>query len=193
MPWLPFYAFGDDPGTLLSLLNGDPEAAFIIADGPGKWRAVKTIEAFRDSRCTIWHVPSGPLPLLAAVHGDRHGKVADPWAGWTEQRAGAVPTMPYFGPDHTGNVRLTIKNFAGGTEPRIGLSGIEWTGNHYARIGSSADPATEQWWKRLRAAISRISRKVPRGGPLGQTKPEIYALPDACRAFANGIGADINP
>ena len=192
LPWLPFYAFGDDPGTLLSLLNDDPEAAFIIADGPGKWKAVETIDAFTDRRCTIWHVPSGPLPLLAAVHGDRDGEVDDPWAGWTERRAGAIPTIPYFGPDQTGHVRLTIKNFAGGNEPRIGLSAVEWTGNHYARIGSPADPATERWWKRLRSAIGRISKKVPRGGPLGDFKPEIYALPDACRAFANGMEADIN-
>lgn len=178
---------------LLSLLNDDPEAAFIIADGPGKWKAVETIDAFRDRRCLIWHVPSGPLPLLAAVFGDRDSEVADPWAGWTERRAGAIPSIPYFGPDHTGHVRLTIKNFAGGNESRIGLSSIEWIGNHYARIGSPADPSTERWWKRLRAALGRISKKVPRGGSFGDSKPEIYALPDAFRAFAKGMEADINP
>lgn len=193
MPWLPFYAFGDDPGTLLSLLNDDPEVAFIIGDGPGKWKAVETIEAFRDRRCMIWHVPSGPLPLLAAVNGDPDDNIADPWCGWTERRAGAISTIPYFGPDHSGHVRLTIKNLAGGNEPRIGLSGMEWTGSHYARIGLPAHPSTQRWWKRLRAAIIRISKKVPRGGPFGDSKPEIYALPDACRAFAKGMEADINP
>lgn len=193
MPWLPLYLFDDDPDTLLAMLNDDPEAAFIVPDGIGKWKAVETLPVFTERRHTIWHVPSGPLPLTAAVFGDPDGLITDPWQGWTEKRAGADPTTPYFGAGHPGIFWLNLKNHTHANERTIGLSSFEWIGHRYAKIGRLVEPATDKWWKRLNAAVRRASTKVARGGPHAPFKPEIYALPGAARAFAQGKEADDNP
>lgn len=193
MPWLPLYLFGDDPEVLLAMLNDDPEVAFIVADGVGRWKAVDTLPVLAETRHAIWHVASGPLPLLAAINGGPDSEVADPWRGWTERRAGADPTTPYFGAGHPGIFWLNLKNHAQAAERTIGLSSFEWIGHRYAKIGKGVEPSTDKWWKRLAATIRRSSAKVPRGGPKGTFNPEIYALPGAVRAFAEGKDADDNP
>jgi hypothetical protein len=38
MPWLPLYLHGGDLDMILAMLNGDPETAFIVADGPAGGR-----------------------------------------------------------------------------------------------------------------------------------------------------------
>jgi hypothetical protein len=193
VPWLPIYVYGDDPDTLLAILNDDPEAAFIVADGVGQWKAVKTVSALTEKRYTIWHVPSGPLPLLPATHGSPDDQIVDPWAGWTERRAGADPTSPYFGPGHPGIFWLNLKNHSRADEQTVGLSSFEWIGHRYAKVGCSVEPMTDKWWKKLTKAIKRSSSKVPRGGPSGTFAPEVYALPGAIQAFAEGRKADDNP
>lgn len=193
MPWLPLYLFGDDPDALRTILNDDPEAAFIVADGDGHWKAVEALDALVGKRHAIWHVPSGPLPLLPSIHGEPIGQIMNPWQGWTERRQGADPTTPYFGVGHPGIFWLNLKNHYRANEPTIGLSSFEWIGHRYAKIGHAVEPATDKWWKRLTATIKRASSKMPRGGPLGALKPEIYALPGAVRAFAEGKDADDNP
>lgn len=193
MPWLPLYLFDDDPDVLLTLLNNDPEAAFIVSDGIGRWKAVETQPALCGKRHAIWHVPSGPLPLLAAIHSDPDGEISDPWQGWTEKRAGADPSTPYFGAGHPGIFWLNLKNQSQANEQTIGLSSFEWIGHRYAKIGQVIEPSTDKWWKRLTATVKRSGRKVPRGGPDGSYAPEIYAMPGAVRAFAEGKKADDNP
>lgn len=193
MPWLPLYLFGDDTDALRTMLSNDPEAAFIVAGGDGRWKAVEALDALDGRRHAIWHVPSGPLPLLPTIHGEPDGQIMDPWQGWTERRAGADPTTPYFGAGHPGIFWLNLKNHHRANERTIGLSSFEWIGHRYAKIGTAVEPATDKWWKRLTATIRRTSLKMPRGGPQGTFKPEIYALPGAVRAFAEGKVADDNP
>lgn len=193
MPWLPLYVFGEDPDILLAMLNDDVEAAFIVSDGNHRWKAVETLTTLAEERYAIWHVPSGPLPLLDAVHENPDGEITDPWKGWTEKRTGADPTTPYFGAGHPGIFWLNLKNRSQANERTIGLSSFEWIGHRYAKIGQGVEPATDKWWRQLNASVRRLSSKVPRGGPKGTFKPEIYALPGAVRAFAEGKEADDNP
>jgi hypothetical protein len=193
MPWLPLYLFDDDPDVLLAMLNDDPEAAFIVSGGIGRWKAVETLPTLAGKRHAIWHVPSGPLPLLAAVHGDPDSEITDPWRGWTERRASADPTTPYFGAGHPGIFWLNLKNQSQSNERTIGLSSFEWIGHRYAMLGQVVQPSTDKWWKKLSRSVRRSASKLPRGGPNGAFKPEIYALPGAVRAFAEGKEADDNP
>lgn len=193
VPWLPLYLFGDDTDIVRTMLNADPEAAFIVSDGINRWKAVKALDALAEKCHAIWHVPSGPLPLLPALSSEPIGQIVDPWQGWTERRKGADPTVPYFGAGHPGVIWLNLRNRNDANERTIGLSSIEWIGHRYAEIGHAVEPATDKWWKRLNTSIKRRSSKMPRGGPHGALKPEIYALPDAVRAFAEGKEADYNP
>ncbi len=193
MPWLPLYLFGDDSDALRKMLNDDPEAAFIVADGIGQWKAVEALDVLDGKRHAIWHVPSGPLPLLSSLQGEPDDQIVDPWLGWTERRKGADPMTPYFGAGHPGIFWLNLKNHHWANESTIGLSSFEWIGHRYAKIGNTVAPATDKWWKRLTTKIKRASSKMPRGGPRGTFKPEIYALPGAVRAFGEGKNADDNP
>ena len=79
MPWLPIYVYGEDVDALQGMLNRDPETAFLISDGPSRWRAVATVESFPRRRYAVWHVPSGPLPLLGPTGAEPVDWIADPW------------------------------------------------------------------------------------------------------------------
>jgi hypothetical protein len=193
MPWLPLYIDEIDAAGLGDELNFDPEIAFIVATSPGVWVARRALHGIADGRLCLWHVPSGPLPLFRGV--DRQpGTVADPWAGWTEFKAGADPLVPYFGAGHPGivwwNVRTRSRRVPGG----IGLSSFEWIGNHYRVLGNAADPRTEAWWAQLRKSVRRWkARRVPRSGPTDGPNPEIWALPSALSKINAGVPRDENP
>jgi hypothetical protein len=187
------YIFDADVETLRTMLNDDPEVAFIVADDAGRWKAVQSVPVLEKGRHAIWHVPSGPLPLLAAAHGDPDGDIVDPWRGWAERRAGADPSAPYFGPGHPGIFWLNLRIGLKANEDFVGLSSFEWIGHRYEALGRAIEESTDRWWKRLGATIRRLSKKVPRGGPTGPFKPEIYALPGAIRAFEDGTQAADNP
>ena len=193
MPLLPMYVTEQDAPVLIELLSQDPEIAFLVADGPKRWRAVQSFAPKSPFRIGLWHIPSGPLPLLLANQDHPPAHVLDPWAGWNEERTGADPTTPYFGPGHPGVFWLNLR--LGGVDAGscCGLSSFEWIGNHYRLIGNGAAESTELWWKLLRRQISRIARKVPRQGLSGTAKPEIFAFPHAHETLAAGANADANP
>lgn len=96
------------------------------------WIAVKRLDGLPDGIYTLWHVPSGPLPLLAGngplkVRKDPLGfgpsrsmtikqalgyeddVIDNAWAGWIEREPGADPSQPYFGPGHPGAIRLEVE------------------------------------------------------------------------------------
>lgn len=190
MAWLPVYATENDLTMLLSYLNGSDELAFIVSNGPSKWIAVRTLPFLKDDRYCIWHISSGPLPLFRGAQ-ETPVQIANPFAGWTEAKAGADSTQPYFGAGHPGvfwlNIRSKSRDRASGEE-MIGLSSFEWIGNHYKVIGSVARPETQRAWKALGRWIRKNAIKVPRGGPREPTPLEIWALQDAQARFESGVG-----
>lgn len=191
MPWLPMYLTESDASALIDLLAQDREIAFLVSDGPRRWRAVNAMSFKGDERIALWHVPSGPLPLLPAKHGEAIHQVQDPWSGWTEERTGANPKTPFFG-SHTGAVWLNLRTKGKDHESCCGLSSFEWLGNYYKIIGNAAAPSTDAWWKSFRRRVTKISRKVPRQGLSGSLPPEIFAFPSAYALLKAGGVADLN-
>src|SRR5689334_7614903 len=101
MAWLPIYAADSDWDLLLGILNADSEIAFVSSDGPGRWRAIKTVARLSVGRYCLWHVPSGALPIIRP-EGQPSGLIEDPFAGWQEEQ-------PYFGPGHPGVFWLNVR------------------------------------------------------------------------------------
>jgi hypothetical protein len=187
MAWLPMYAAEDDLPQLLSHLNGSEDIAFIVSDGPGKWIAVRSLLALTEGCYCLWHVPSGPLPLFRGAT-EKPGQITNPFEGWSEVKAGADPSRPYFGAGHPGVFWLNIRSksthrFSGGD---VGLSSFEWIGNRYKAIGSAPKRETENYWKALGRWVRKVATKVPRGGPQEPTPPEIWAFNGARTLFEAG-------
>lgn len=90
MPWLPIYATDKDLQNIFSYLNDEEEVAFLVANGAGRWIARKSHDYIGDARYCIWHVPSGPLPLLRQG-GKEDGLVEDPGKGG--RKNGLVPIL----------------------------------------------------------------------------------------------------
>jgi hypothetical protein len=187
MPWLPFYAAEGDLPQVGKHLNASPEVAFVVSRRPGEWVAVKSLESLAPGRYCLWHIPSGPLPLVRGAN-EPPGAITDPFAGWSEAKAGANPSLPYFGAGHPGVLWLNIVSTRASREGAllVGLSSFEWIGNHYKVIGSVARPETEQFWKALRRWLMKLAVKVPRGGPSETTPPEIWSMAGAQSLFAEG-------
>src|SRR5262245_40928521 len=138
MPYILFYADKKDLKSIEEYFNGHAEVAFIVPDGQRRWRAVETVSGLRRKSVALWHVPSGPLPLLQPNPSDRDGRISNPWKGWKELRAGADRSSPYFGPGHPGVIWLS-SNPRGIYKPgNMGMSSLEWIGNHYSACGSRA-------------------------------------------------------
>jgi hypothetical protein len=193
MPWLPIYADSNDFRVIHDWLNASEELAFIVADGPGRWRAVRSIPVLENDLICLWHVPSGPLPLLHASPSRKVSSITDPWSGWEELRTGVIRSTPYFGAGHPGIIWLNFHPVSQRSSQNIGLSSFEWVGNHYRIIGKSADPLTETLWRSLRRWVQKRAQRIPRSGPLDGPRAEIYALPSALAAFESGVGRDVNP
>jgi hypothetical protein len=192
MPWIPIYADEEDFGMVLNFLNQCDEVAFIVSDGPRRWRATQTIPRMGAARICLWHVPSGPLPLLHPPPSKTVDFVEDPWIGWTELRT-VEGNCPYFGAGPTGIIWLDQRPRSKRVPEGIGLSSFGWIGNHYSIIGSRAPEVTERFWQRLRRWAKKNAIKVPRSGAVDGPNPEIWAFPSALTAFRSGRGRDNNP
>ena len=193
MPWLPLYMDDVDAQQIAALLNSDASIAFIVSQGPGRWVAQHSLTELADARFCIWHIPSGPLPLLGPG-GASSLTVGDPWAGWAELRSGFDRRQPYFGAGHPGVIWWNLRTKSRSAPDRIGLSSFEWIGNHYRVIGSAADTSTEQWWAGLRKSLRKQEAgRIPRTGPLDGPDPEIWAMPSALAKIVSGVPRDDNP
>lgn len=198
------YLLPPDIELLNNWLNQENEIAFLVADGPGKWIAQnsRTISHDIDTQVAmrghsflrpdyveynLWHVPSGPLPLL--TQGLTDGLIQDPWQGWTELRGGQNPRIPYFGAGHPGIIHLELKLYPSAEIP---MSNFGWIGNHYRISGSAADKSTEYFWKRLRRVIKKMATQIPRANYAGG-KNEIFAFPAALQDIKNGRPCALNP
>jgi hypothetical protein len=191
MPWIPMYLAADDAAGVLEMLNADDEAAFLVKDSPNRWKAILSVPTLADGRIGIWHIPSGPLPLLAADKQQGDGQVHGPFSGWSELRVGADPTTPYFGAGHPGVIWLNLHVSPSERHSVGGMSSFEWIGNHYRIIGSPAAKTTELWWKSLRRRIQKVANTVPRQSLSGQS-PEIFAYPAALALLEKGQSFDAN-
>lgn len=192
MAWLPMYALGEDQRLLVDRFNDDESVAWLVnSGGPGLWRATARLDDVPAGRIGLWHVPSGPLPLLAAHPGEPDGVLPDPWQGWRELRPGAAATEPYFGPGHPGVYWLTLRLSEEGRP--IEMSTIGWIGNHYASIGLAPAPATERHWRALRRWAASVAVRIPRVGPVDGPGPEISAFPEALAAILAGRARRGNP
>jgi hypothetical protein len=188
MPSIPFYASSEDSSAVVEHLNASADLAFLVSAGPRQWVAVKAIDSIRPGRHCLWHIASGPLPLVRTGNQDDQ-VITDPFEPWTEARTGADSSTPYFGAGHPGVVWLNMRSeeLSRRGEAVVGLSSFEWIGNHYRIIGNAAQPQTETVWKGLRRWIGKIGIKVPRGGPAEVTSPEVWALPGAQKQFEKGL------
>jgi hypothetical protein len=211
------YLLDKDIEFLNDWLNQEEEMAFLISDGYKKWIAKKDRDIIADigtqkvgggydfgipnyAEYYLWHIPSGPLPLLGENKGgvklkfdkedwNEDGKIDNPWLGWTEIRTGVNPRIPYFGAGHPGVIHLKI-NLPHSREIR--MSGFEWIGNHYKSIGNEAKESTEKFWSKLKSMARKIGTQIPRGNnPNG--KKEVFAFPTAYEEIKNGRPCSINP
>ncbi len=198
MPWLPLFLERSDAELLLQRLNEDDEVAFLIANGPKQWKAVKTLSALPDADYSLWHTLGAPLPMLVQGQFAPEGFVDDPWSGWTERCTGDDPTRPYFGAGHPSHVILNVKTRTDGKPHRlagevIGLSGFQWIGERYKSVGGPGAGPTKQWWNRLKHWVSKNAKKIPREGPVEGQHAEIWAFPSALASIAEGKHRAPNP
>ena len=206
MPWIPFYANPEDARLLLNWLEQTREIGFLVDDGPKRWKAVPALNTLPQAPILLWHVPTGPLPLLTGSKAnDPVEQIEWPWNGWTEKREGSEKRMPYFGPGYIGVIELSLRLNSSrtwngtshqglpGASNAVGLSSFGWIGNHYSIIDSPAKPETEKFWKKLRRFVASRGVRIPRVGPLNGVNPEIYALPSVLAEIKNGRARGANP
>lgn len=182
MPGLKIYATEIDFDTIREWLNDEQEIAFIISNGPKRWIATAQLDAWPGRIIALWHIPSGPLPLLSAGNAPDTW-ITDPWKGWTERLAGLDRTEPFFGAGHPGVVRLHV---CPRWQDKIGVSGFEWIGNRYRVLGQGAHPSTEKWWQRLRRWVKKMGVRVPLGGLNSDVPLEAWTFPDAYQRMQHG-------
>lgn len=186
MPWIPLYLYENDSSALVDWLNNEQEIAFIVRVGESgrhhSWKAVGRVESLPDGKHLLWHVSGGPLPLPAADWRDPGDIIADPWAGWTERRAGAEPGVPWLG----NPANVFSLDLHAGTPGKVGMSAFGWIGQRYRSLGNAALPSTERWWRRLRTWVRQNSILIPRYGALDGPDREIYTFPHAYQAIAEG-------
>lgn len=203
MPGISFFADELDAEILLHWLNSEGEIAFIVPDKPQelyrrRWKAVSTIDNFRNGIHSLWHRPAGALPLLTETGFDQI--IADPCEGWIEQITGAEPATPYFGPGHPAEIRLelwlrhrpysqiersTLPELVSwwmGNSDLLPVLDFQWIGNHYGL----APQETWRFWRRLKAWIAR---KTIRLTPVGQ-RWSFWAFPSAFHKLKNGMTYD---
>lgn len=191
------YLTQQDVELLNNWLNQEVELAFLVSNGNRKWIAKKEHDISADLATqksglsyveyNLWHVPSGPLPLLDLASA-ASAQIADPWAGWTEVRAGANSAIPYFGAGHHGVIHIEIKIT---DEGEIPISNLGWIGNHYKILGSGADKTTEKIWNKLKRMAKKEATQIPRCND-SKGKKEIYAFPTAYQEIEDGRICSLN-
>jgi len=183
--WLGFYAHEEDVYLLHQRLDEDPEIAFLLQEGPGRWRAAEHINELH-GKTMLWHVPGDPLPLLGCGAGEPDTLIENPFAGWRERRVGLDPSMPYFGPSWPSTLLLQLytPGWRGLETDLLPLSGLSFFG---LPPGSRAPSATHRWWRRMRDWMRRHAVLITRSGPLEGPHADVWAMPAALRAIQAGL------
>jgi len=195
MPWLPFFADEADIGILLNWLNSEADIAFIVSDEipdspQPRWKAVQTINAFKNGHYTLWHVPTGELSFFPESSGSRQF-ISNPWQGWTE------PPLQALYANSTAQIHLDLwlrhQPYSRSEKKTLPLlhswwlqgqdvlvaSDFEWIGDRY----SQAPQLTWRWWRRLKGLIDR---KATRLKPSGE-QWSFRAFPSALGKLKGGM------
>lgn len=183
MASIQFYLDRSDLSELSEWLSSEVDIALIESLGEGRWRAVNTFKITASGNYRLFHIPSGPLPLLPNSHDEEKRPIEDPFQGWTECRAGADSTQPYFGPGHPAVFSLTVRLIDQG---KPSTSSFAWIGNHYAVIGLSATDASKKWWQRLRRWIKKNGQNVEAVGFTWAGAKKVLAFPSARQRIGSG-------
>jgi hypothetical protein len=191
MPSILVYALDPDLTVLLDYLNTDPEIAFLVAAGSGRWRATSRLSQLPAAPQALWHTPSGPLPLLGRSPAEPDIPIPDPYAGWSERLPAATRDRPFFG-SHPGLIWLYISLPPAADAP-VPMSALGWIGNRYRASGHGATAATTRYWRRLKTWIRDRTHLVPRGGLAAHHPVEIAAFPAALAVLKSGIPGELNP
>lgn len=91
MGWLPIFVDEPDAKLLIDWLNQEDEIAFLMSVGRGKWKAESSVADLKDGEYSLWHIPSGPLPLGYSNYDQRI--IANPWQGWTEPLSDGIQSF----------------------------------------------------------------------------------------------------
>jgi hypothetical protein len=191
MPSLAIYMYWADCDAVLDLLNSDEEIAFIIATRPNYWQAFRRLDKLPIQKVSLWHIPSGPLPVKAA--DGEPVLIKDPWTGWAGVSVrGDLDSPMLIGGGQPGVVRFTANHNADGPLDVLRVSYLEWYGNsENARLGWPVSPATERWWNRFRKKVKSMASDVPAGGLSSESGERVLALPCALEALQRGIKAEV--
>jgi len=186
MPSILFYADEKDFRMIGEYFSKHPEVAFIIPDGSHRWRAVSTVPRLKGESIALWHVPSGPLPLLHPPPSNKTDRIRDPGRGWKELFPGADRTCPYFGPGAPGIIWLDRQPHSSTVRGALGMSSFGWIGSRYARVGNPVPKATKNFWKSLHHWVEESAVLIPRKGRVNGPRREIWAFPSALASFKRG-------
>lgn len=172
----------DDLPRIEAWLDAEDDIAQIVSIGENKWQARRVVELTIGGRWCLFHTACGPLPLLASRDSEEPDEdIADPFAGWTERRPGAVPGTPYFGSGHVAIFRLNV----GPVHDDVSYFTVQWIGDRYSILGRKAPDAAKKWWARMRRFVLKDAVKVD--SQMGPPKPRspYWATPRALVASAS--------
>lgn len=209
MPFLCMYLVDDDVRTLCEMLNDDPDIALIVPDGPGRWKAQRSVPTLPDGHYALWHIPSGPISLYPTKPKAPPKVVKNPFRGWKEL-VNFQPGVPWFGAAPLGIFNLTLRRQAGPpdrifrpstlarpwTAPAsevIGRSDLDWVGRYYSIIGDVPAKSTQQWWTGFKRRVDKLATGISCSGPLYQKPTDMRAFPAALAAIKAGHRRADNP
>lgn len=195
MGWLPIFVDEQDTKVLIHWLNQQEEIAYLIPVARGNWKAVTSVTNLQDGDYSLWHIPSGALPLWDSNSYDRI--IENPWEGWTETLTGSSLSSPKSGINCPGIFSLTLntrhqpysqlertkgsmlKGQLMQGKNILSVSDFQWIGNRYR----AASPQTQRWWKRLKYWVAHHAVKL--------TPPRVrwsyWAFPSAFCKLKSGM------
>lgn len=172
MGFLSIFLDEQDAKILIHWLNQQEEIAYLMPVERGKWKAVSSVTNLKDGDYSLWHIPSGSIPLWDSDSNDKI--IENPWQGWTEIPNGSSLTRPKSGINcpkvfslelHTRHQPYSQQELAKGSmlnsrlmqgKDILSVSGFQWIGNRY----QAASPQTQKWWKRLKYWVAHHAIKL---------------------------------
>ena len=92
MPWLPLFLDENDAHRLFQWLNAHNDIAFIMPDGPKRWKAAPAVPPLANGKYTLWNRAGGSLIITGNEGVPR--PVSNPAAGWAGREVSPWLTDP---------------------------------------------------------------------------------------------------